>query len=566
MKPLISIITINYNNAKGLERTIQSIVQQTFSDFEYIVIDGGSTDASVDVIKKYANEISYWVSEPDKGIYNAMNKGVAKAQGEYLLFINSGDELENNKSLEKVSSHLDGKDIVYFDLILQLPTSRQAKTYPDEITFRYMLYETLPHPASFIKKELFTQTGLYDERMKICSDWKFFILALCKHNVSYKHISETFSVFYLDGISSQQSNQELIEKEKQSVLQEYFSNNTIYINARFLTQTPTGVQIYAREICRYLKDDFKTKFVLLAPQNTVLPDELKHLEYITIGKTKGYLWEQIELPAYLKKQGFPLLINFCNTAPLLYKNQIVTIHDLAFMHHPEWFSKNFACVYRYLIPRIVKRAKQVITVSETIKKQLQDFFKIDVHKIAVIRNGLQADMLKSNPNGTKEKIVFTVSSINPRKNLQTLIKAFEIANLPDYKLIISGTRNAVFGKENFARANSQIEFTGYLSNEYLIEHYRKAEIFVSLSHDEGFGIPVLESAHFNCKLLLSDIPVYHELFNDVAHFVNQKNVNDCANALVKLTQTSIQQDYKVMLDRYSYEKSAEELKNLAIKF
>lgn len=324
-------------------------------------------------------------------------------------------------------------------------------------------------------------------------------------------------------------------------------------------QTPTGVQIYAREICRYLKSDANTNFILLTPPNVFIPDELNHLEHAIIGKTKGYLWEQIELPAYLKKRGNPLLINFCNTAPLLYKNQIVTIHDLAFIHHPEWFSKSFARIYRYLIPRISKHAKHVVTVSETIKKQLQTFLKIDANKITIIGNGLQGDILNATPNGIKEKIIFTVSSVNPRKNLKILINAFEQANLQGYKLIISGATNTVFDQENFSFNSSEIEFTGYMSNEKLIEYYRKAEIFVSLSHDEGFGIPVLEAAHFNCKLLLSDIPVYRELFNDIANFVNQKDVNDCANALQKLSQNSIRQDCKTLLERHSYKKSAEKL-------
>ena len=97
-----SIITINYNNCEGLRRTIESVVNQTCHDFEYIIIDGGSTDGSVDVIKQYADQIDYWVSEPDKGIYNAMNKGVAVAKGEYCLFLNSGDSLHNNSALAKV--------------------------------------------------------------------------------------------------------------------------------------------------------------------------------------------------------------------------------------------------------------------------------------------------------------------------------------------------------------------------------------------------------------------------------------------------------------------------------
>ncbi|MDR2910496.1 MAG: glycosyltransferase [Bacteroidales bacterium] len=92
----LSIITINLNNVAGLQKTIESVVKQTFTDYEYIVIDGGSTDGSADIIKQHANKITYWVSEPDKGIYNAMNKGIRVAKGEYCLFLNSGDWLINS--------------------------------------------------------------------------------------------------------------------------------------------------------------------------------------------------------------------------------------------------------------------------------------------------------------------------------------------------------------------------------------------------------------------------------------------------------------------------------------
>ena len=115
-----SIITINYNNKDGLEKTILSVINQTCQDFEYIIIDGGSTDGSVDVIKKYADRIDYWVSEPDKGIYNAMNKGIIKAKGEYLNFMNSGDCFYDNEVLSNVyqngmcSEMIVGKDY-HFD-------------------------------------------------------------------------------------------------------------------------------------------------------------------------------------------------------------------------------------------------------------------------------------------------------------------------------------------------------------------------------------------------------------------------------------------------------------------
>ena len=106
-----SIITVNYNNYEGLRRTIKSVVCQTYKDYEYIIIDGGSTDGSAELIRQYTDHLTFWVSEPDKGIYNAMNKGVAHANGEYLNFMNSGDCFYDENVLQTLKAHLDS-DIV----------------------------------------------------------------------------------------------------------------------------------------------------------------------------------------------------------------------------------------------------------------------------------------------------------------------------------------------------------------------------------------------------------------------------------------------------------------------
>ena len=172
----LSIITVNLNDCNGLKKTIESVICQTFTDYEYIVIDGASTDGSVDVIKQYANKITYWVSEPDTGIYNAMNKGILQAKGEYCLFLNSGDWLVENNILEKVFSITFDEDIVYgYDKHVG---SSKVKCYPEKWNFRVFLDDTLPHVASFIKRNLFYEVAFYNEENKAISDWEFFVLAI----------------------------------------------------------------------------------------------------------------------------------------------------------------------------------------------------------------------------------------------------------------------------------------------------------------------------------------------------------------------------------------------------
>lgn len=211
-----SIITINYNNKEGLRKTIESVVNQTCQDFEYIVIDGGSTDGSIDIIRKYADRIDYWVSEPDKGIYNAMNKGILQAHGEYLNFMNSGDCFYDVYVLEAIIPYLDsdivsGKNYVEGNGI--------QGYFKDDITLIDFFQGTLPHQASFIKHDLFVES-LYDEKLKIIADWKFFVEALIFKNCTFHNLDILVCLFNPDGISS--NSDELRSQEGLIVFHELF--------------------------------------------------------------------------------------------------------------------------------------------------------------------------------------------------------------------------------------------------------------------------------------------------------------------------------------------------------
>lgn len=221
---LFSIITINFNNLEGLKKTFDSVWSQTWKEFEYIVIDGGSNDGSVEYLEGNTN--IKWISEPDKGVYHAMNKGIHKAKGEYLIFLNSGDHFYNKKALEKHHALLKEKDIIYFNLQVIDDDKTFVKEYPEVLSFSYFVKDTLPHPATFIKKEVFDRIGLYNEDLKIVSDWKWFMDAICKNNVTYKKIDATLSTFYLDGISSKTENRSIIFSEKQDVLKSEYAAYT----------------------------------------------------------------------------------------------------------------------------------------------------------------------------------------------------------------------------------------------------------------------------------------------------------------------------------------------------
>ena len=239
----LSIITINYNNKAGLEKTIQSVTSQTSNDFEWVIIDGGSTDGSKEVIinlthnprsattgdacvtqgsKNLNVNIGYWCSEPDRGIYNAMNKGIAHATGEYLLFLNSGDNLHDKYVIKDFNELANTEDIIAGDITLD-GSSDQILCSPDEaeLDFDYMRFSIVRHSAAFFKSSLFKVYGGYDESYRIVSDLKFFLDALIKYNCSYSHWHRVVSDFNTEGISQRPETNELHMKERQKVFEEF---------------------------------------------------------------------------------------------------------------------------------------------------------------------------------------------------------------------------------------------------------------------------------------------------------------------------------------------------------
>ncbi len=221
----LSVITINYNNAKGLEKTIDSVCSQTAKNIEYIIIDGGSADESVNVIRQNIHNVKYWISEKDRGIYHAQNKGIAQATGEYLLFLNSGDTFSKNTIVEEALNYSFDKDIIYGSVYLDFGEGKRTlQEYPEKVTFNYFVNKGyLPHSSAFIKKELFNKIGLYNENFSIISDWEFFVKAIFLYQATYKRIPVAVSIFSIGGISTKPEGISNAELEKEKVFQKYFS-------------------------------------------------------------------------------------------------------------------------------------------------------------------------------------------------------------------------------------------------------------------------------------------------------------------------------------------------------
>ena len=231
MQAQLSIITINFNNLEGLKKTAESVINQTWKEFEWIIIDGGSTDGSKEYIVKLNNDLTrngwnpmaYWCSEPDKGIYNAMNKGIVKACGEYLNFMNSGDCYYDKNTLENLFSRNYNSDIIEGIALREDSLQPFHNRYPNQTPLQMLMLSSFYHQASFIKRHLQLR-NMYDENLRIVSDWKFFLTVLVKENIKVKMLGMPLAVVNVDGISSNCS--DIQNKERKQVLQELFGEVT----------------------------------------------------------------------------------------------------------------------------------------------------------------------------------------------------------------------------------------------------------------------------------------------------------------------------------------------------
>jgi len=217
----VSIITVCLNAADALAVTCESILNQRYTSFEWIVIDGASTDGSLRLLEQCKERISHLVSEPDKGIYDAMNKGVGLAKGDYLLFLNAGDELAGADVLGALHG-VPEAEIIYGDIkVVSCDASSVLKT-PKELPEGFLLRNMMPHQSTFIKRELFEKYGAYDTSFKIAADYEFFVRTLHVHRVSSSYCEEVISVFHTGGVSNDPKWKSVRKLENHRIRKKYF--------------------------------------------------------------------------------------------------------------------------------------------------------------------------------------------------------------------------------------------------------------------------------------------------------------------------------------------------------
>ncbi len=313
------------------------------------------------------------------------------------------------------------------------------------------------------------------------------------------------------------------------------------VNARFLTKRITGLERYAIGVSLRIKA-LSPESEFIAPHDIIHKEHARTLGVKTVGYSTGHLWEQSELPVYLTANKAPLLLGLTNTGPLTYPNQVVVIHDLAFLREPGWFSKKAALSFKYLVSGVVKIARHIITNSEFTKKEVVELLGIAPEKISVAYPAVPENILRLTAIQHDNKYgdyILTLSSLDPRKNLKSLIRAYRQLGLKDVKLVVAGGENpSVFGRHAFdlraiTKEDANIQFTGYLSDDQIVGLYQNARLFVYPSLYEGFGFPPLEAMACGCPVVASNTSSLPEALGSAAVYSDTRNINDLADTISK---------------------------------
>ncbi len=326
------------------------------------------------------------------------------------------------------------------------------------------------------------------------------------------------------------------------------------VNARFLCQEVTGTQRFAINISRELKK-LRPDTIFLAPPDItnlataqelrpkIIGDKSYRLRK-RLGLPASLFWEQYTLPRFLANNGYPRLLNLVNQAPLPYSNNFITIHDLAFKLHPQFFSRRFSAYYNFMIPRLSRRARHIFTVSRHSKADICRHFLIPGNKLTVIYNATDFEPSEDGPP-CQPPYILSVGSLEPRKNISRLISAFTKLGRQDIRLVITGKASGKIFREdplldasNGRDCGKNIYFTGYLDDRELARYYTNALLFCYPSLYEGFGLPPLEAQACGCPVLLSDRSALPEVFGDSAIYCDPEDIADIADKLRKLIDDS----------------------------
>jgi len=326
--------------------------------------------------------------------------------------------------------------------------------------------------------------------------------------------------------------------------------SAIVVNGRFMHQRVTGVQRYAREVTRRLAD-----ITVIEPRRAA-------------SGLRGHLWEQFVLP---RKARHCLLWSPCNAGPVSLERQVITIHDCAFADLPEYYSENYVRWYRWMTPRLLRKCRRIITVSEFSRQRIVEFGRIEPEKVSVIPNGVTPFWEQLTPDRVAEvrsrlklpeRYVLSVGSLEPRKNIKRLIEAWAQVPAKDgSELVIVGSSCRVFQDPGLNGAEGSVRMLGYVSDDDLPAVYAGASVFVYPSLYEGFGLPVLEAMACGTPVICSNRTALPEVAGDAAILVDPESVQEMASAIGMLLadetrQATLRQAGIKRAQEYSWDRTA----------
>lgn len=337
----------------------------------------------------------------------------------------------------------------------------------------------------------------------------------------------------------------------------------VVINARFLTQATTGVQRFAECVSVALKAALPGA-VFVSPRDVINHGVANALGVIQIGTRRGHAWEQFDLPRYLWSSGSPLLLNLGNTGPVVYSNQVATLHDIAFIRNPESFSWMFRNAYKLMSRVLLARSRALLTVSEFSKGEISSYFGADLGKIFVVPNAVDARFARRVPRVLAARpYLLAVSSPSAHKNFSRVIEAYSRwGGCGAVDLLIVGGQVSSFATQQFGELPSGVRFLGRVSDDELIDLYSGAVAFVFPSLYEGFGIPPLEAQACGCAVMASNAASIPEVLGDSAFYFDPLDTDGMAQAMDAVVSDGVLRGELIKrgranVERFSWSSSAQ---------
>ncbi|MBL7938443.1 MAG: glycosyltransferase family 4 protein [Flavobacteriales bacterium] len=296
----------------------------------------------------------------------------------------------------------------------------------------------------------------------------------------------------------------------------------LVINGRFLTRPITGVERYGHMLMRVIAQEWPDSRVVLPARADATVDTCG-LEVVRHSGLGGHAWEQLQLPAALRQDD--VLISPANTGPLRVRRQVVVVHDLAVIHHPEWFDRRFAQWYGFLLPRLTRRAARVITVSEYSKLDLEQTYSLSPDRVVVVP-AYAGYLPRPDPREerTRPPYILVVATRDPRKGLDRLVEWYGKLSAPQFRLMIVG-RDAAQFRPVALRSVEGVVLRSDVDDVELNELYANAIALVHLSRFEGFGLPILEAMAAGCPVIASELPVLRSNFGSAVMYLPEDDLD-----------------------------------------